>query len=230
MLRNIFLYLLIGPVTFLCYLEMRLRDIFNVPIPIDRITRFWFHSILGILNIRIKAVGMENIHAGCRYVIMSNHTSALDIPALMQAIPMRISFMAKKEIFRIPCLGGSMRYAGHISIDRGRPRRALEQIRAFTKNLKFKEHSIIFFPEGTRSLDGAIWPFKRGGFQFAMEEKFPILPVTICGASRLLQKRQWFVRSGEIQIVIHAPMEQGRYEQREFMDKVRNTILAGLVP
>jgi 1-acyl-sn-glycerol-3-phosphate acyltransferase len=228
--RNFLLYLIIPPVTILCYILILLSHILDPSRNFKFfISQTWLALILKILGIRMRVQGTENIDTESRYVVMGNHASALDIPVLNLALPLRLSFMAKKELFRIPFFGWSLKSVGHIPIDRKHPRKALRQMEAFVKNRKYREHSILFFPEGTRSLTGQMGEFKRGGFNFARNLGLPILPVSIRGAFALAKKGERLIRAGEISISVHKPVTVTEFEsQPALMEHVRSTIASKL--
>ena len=184
---------------------------------------------LALAGVRVRVEGEENIPAGaCRF--MANHTSAIDPVAVFLSIPRRIAFLAKKEIFRIPLLGFAMRKAEFLPVDRssreaaaGSADRAVEQLRRGT--------SMVIYPEGTRSPDARLLPFKRGGFLMAIRGRRPVVPTTITGAERVLPKGEMWIHPGEIRLKFHPPIDVSgsREADREaLLRKVRDAIASGL--
>ncbi|MFH1759641.1 MAG: lysophospholipid acyltransferase family protein [bacterium] len=189
------------------------------------IARSWAELVLWLFNIRQKVHGRENINPETRYVIMANHSSMLDIPILYKALPIKISFMAKRELFWIPFFGWGMKLVGHVPVHRSNPRKALRQIEAFTRNPKYLSHNIIFFPEGTRTLDGNLLEFKAGGFRYSQKFNLPVLPITISGAFKVASKNAKYVLPGDINIYIHKPVRHDQFSSpKEFMSSVREII------
>mgnify|MGYP002260746343 CR=1 FL=1 len=132
---------------------------------------------LGIAGVRIDMEGEDNIPSGA-CLFMANHTSAVDPVAVFVAIPRRIAFLAKKEIFRMPLIGWAMRLAGFIPVDRSSREAAAASADVATEQLRAGA-SMVIYPEGTRSPDGKLLPFKRGGFLMAIRGGRPVVPMTI---------------------------------------------------
>ena len=180
-----------------------------------RFSTIWFQTILTICCVNLKVQGTEHLKVKGPYIFVANHRSNYDIPALSVALrPFQVRWAAKKELLKIPVFGWILRAGKHVIIDRGNTRHAIhglsmakEQIRAGI--------SILFFPEGTRSINGRMLPFKRGGFRLAVETGTPVVPVTINGSSRILGKSQWRIRRGEIGIVVSPPIPVNGYPKTE---------------
>jgi 1-acyl-sn-glycerol-3-phosphate acyltransferase len=149
--------------------------------------------------------GLENIKKP-PYVFMCNHQSALDIYTLLAFLLLSFKWVAKRQLFKIPFIGWSMNRAGYISIDREKPREALKSIEEAARKIR-KGMNIIIFPEGTRSLDGKLLPFKKGGFTLALRAMVPIVPIGIYGTSRLQPKGSFIPKEkGVIYIHIGEPL------------------------
>jgi 1-acyl-sn-glycerol-3-phosphate acyltransferase len=134
------------------------------------------------------------------FVIISNHQSLLDIPALLASLPFDYRMVAKKELFRIPIFGWGMKLAGYIEVDRGDTRRAIRGMSEADRILKVGK-SIVIFPEGTRSRDGNLLPLKKGAFVIALKNGVPILPCIVQGGFHLLPKGT--LRMGNARMRIH---------------------------
>jgi 1-acyl-sn-glycerol-3-phosphate acyltransferase len=163
---------------------------------------------------------------------MSNHQSGFDILALMAAMPRQFYWIAKKELFDIPFFGQSMRRGGYIPLDRGDGRKALQSMDEAAVAIR-QGKSVVMFPEGTRTQDGHLLPFKRGGFILARKATVPVIPVTINGSGRINPANQIRLYSGDIRIILHPPLNlPGDLRKSEaeswMMENVRNTIESAL--
>ena len=153
-----------------------------------KIVQYWAKSILWIGNIPYKIIGLDKLDPNQQYVFASNHESAFDIPLTLAGIPGHVVPIAKKELKKIPFLSWAMLAAGHIFIDRSDHRKALHSIDKIKNSLKKNPRSILIFPEGTRSLDGKMKPFKKGGIILAINAGLPIVPIACCGTFDVLVK------------------------------------------
>lgn len=141
---------------------------------------------------KIELTGRENVRKGQPYIIISNHQSAFDI-VLLYKLWMHFKWVAKREIFRIPVIGWNLWLNKHIAIDRTSVRGARKMILEAQKNLEMGS-SVLIFPEGTRSLDGAIKRFKEGAFVLAKKTNFPILPIVIDGSMEVFPKKGYVLK------------------------------------
>jgi len=190
-------------------------------------TQIYAWLILKVCGIRLKVRGKENIEPCQRYVILSNHASYFDPPALVLALGLQYRWVIKKELRKVPLFGLALETSRNLFIDRSKGSDALESIKRGVNQLP-DGTSILMFPEGTRSWDGKLLPFKKGGFVIARDGQLPILPVTICGSHQRLPKGSAAFRSGEIEVVIHPPMASGELPLDDLMTDVRNSIASSL--
>ncbi|MCX5817555.1 MAG: lysophospholipid acyltransferase family protein [Proteobacteria bacterium] len=193
---------------------------------IHRIRRLWAGLHLKVCGIHVSLKGLDNIKKP-PYIIMCNHQSALDIYALLSSLPLPFKWIAKRQLFFIPFIGWVMKIAGDISLDRENPREALKAIEAAARKIR-EGTNIIIFPEGTRSKDGTLLPFKKGVFSLALRAGVPIVPVGIYGTSRLQPKGSFIPKEkGVIYInigeAIHI-VDKGRSAKTEVMNAVRAEI------
>ena len=137
---------------------------------------------------------------------MSNHESSLDILLGIAAIPCDIVFLAKKELFQIPIFGWAMQAAGMIKIDRQNSEQAKRSVDNAVKMLKDSKFSTLIYPEGTRTENGKLLPFKKGGFVLAIRSQLPIVPITIMGAGEVLPKGTFNIKKSTINIIIDKPI------------------------
>lgn len=189
--------------------------------------RLWGNIALWANRVKVRVEGLQHVPGQGPYVFMSNHQGSYDIFALLGHLPFQFKWLAKKEIFSIPILGWAMKATGYIFIDRQGTR---ETVKAM-KNAAEKIHegmSVLIFPEGSRSPDGSIQPFKKGGFTLAIKSKVPIIPVAITGSREIIQKGKLSVYPGSISIRIDRPVETkgSTMKDREaLMDQLHGIIL-----
>ena len=191
------------------------------------IGRFWSWMNLGLSGTRVWVKGMKKIDRHRRYIVMSNHQSHYDVWALIAYMPLQLRWVMKIELRSIPVFGLGCEKLGMIYVDRGDSQRAHESLESAKDKIRAGA-SVVFFPEGTRSPDGSIQEFKKGGFVMALATETPILPITINGSRYALPKGMpLLMKPGKIQIIIHDPIEVGglTYEDRDaLMGRVREVI------
>ena len=193
-----------------------------------RIGRRWAKILLSLSGVKIEIVGTENIIAGKPHILMANHQSDFDILICMAGIPVDFIWTAKKELFRIPVFGKAMRASGFIEIDRQDREKAIQSLAQAAAKLQ-TGISVATFPEGTRSRDGQLLPFKQGMFYLAIQTGIPIVPVTIIGSGKIMSKKSLHVNRGGIIMAIDKPIDVSGYtiETRSaLMEKVRDIMAA----
>jgi 1-acyl-sn-glycerol-3-phosphate acyltransferase len=193
--------------------------------------RLWARLALTMNCVTVTLSGTEHLPDG-PVIFMSNHQSNFDIFALLAAMPRQIHWIAKKELFDIPLFGPSMRRGGYIPLDRGDGRKALQSMDEAAATIH-QGKSVVLFPEGTRTPDGNLLPFKRGGFILARKAAVPVVPVTINGSGRINPAGQIRLYSGNIHITMHPPVvtppELRRSEAESWMmEAVRGSIESSL--
>ena len=194
--------------------------------PLHKIARFWGRSILMVSRIMVSVKGLSNIDSSAPYIYMPNHQSNFDIPVLLGHLTVQFRWLAKVELFKIPIFGRAMRKAGYISIDRYNRQSAIKSLSVAANKIK-SGVSVLIFPEGTRSRDGKIRPFKKGGFVLAIDSGVPIVPVVITGTRSIMTKGKFRVNAGHVNMVIHKPIDTSAYtrETKEaLMESVRRVI------
>ena len=155
--------------------------------PVHIIARIWSKSILFVSGIEVDVKGLANIDPGKSYIYMANHRSNFDIPVLLSCLPIQFRWLAKAELFKIPIFGRAMSGAGYVKIDRSNRESAFRSIDEVVAKMK-NGVSVMIFPEGTRSRDGKIRPFKKGGFIMAVDAGVPIVPVILQGTRSIMEK------------------------------------------
>jgi 1-acyl-sn-glycerol-3-phosphate acyltransferase len=177
-------------------------------------------------RVKVKVEGTEHLNGKGPYIFMSNHQSYYDVFTLLGHLPYQFKWLVKKELFSIPFLGWTMAAVGYISIDRGGSRDTVEAMNEAARKIR-DGMSVTIFPEGSRSPDGSIQPFKKGGFTLAIKSKVPIVPIAIDGSGGIMPKEKFTVSSGEIRIRMDRPIETKSYSLKDrevLMKKVRETI------
>ena len=165
--------------------------------------RLWARLILATTGVSTQVVGLDRVPPVGSYVFVSNHQSIYDIPILFSSLPFQLRIIAKASLGAFPVLGWHLRYTGHLLVDRARPGAAtLRQV----GQLMRRGHSLVVFPEGTRSVDGQVGRFKRGLFLLAVEAGLPIVPVAIIGSRHVMRKGRLMTCPGEVELVVHDPI------------------------
>ncbi|MCB9593263.1 MAG: 1-acyl-sn-glycerol-3-phosphate acyltransferase [Sandaracinaceae bacterium] len=197
----------------------------------DRRLDVWARNAVRLADVRLEVKGLEHVRGDRTHLLMSNHQSSYDIFTLFVAFPHSMRMVAKKEMFRLPIMRGGMLAAGFVSLDRSDRAKAVATLE-HAKGVMADGINLWIAPEGTRSPDGALLPFKKGGFMLALQSGIPILPVTIDGTRDVLPSKDWRVRKGQrVRITFHAPIEAAAYglERRDaLMAAVRDAIGSAL--
>jgi len=192
----------------------------------------WSKGLLRVAKVNVVTVGREHITPGESYVVMSNHQSHFDIPVVFQAIGIPVRMVAKRELFKIPIMGPAMRYSGFVEVDRARHTKAMRSLNAARERLLADQTSVWIAPEGTRSLDGSLGKFKRGGFNLAIDAGLRILPVCVDGTLRVHRAKDNKVHKDQtVRVVIRPPIDApsyGRARAEELVRAVRESIEEGL--
>lgn len=178
----------------------------------------------------VTIVGAENMRPDSSYVITANHQSLYDIYVLYGWLGVDFKWVMKKELEKVPVLGPACKMLGHIFIDRSDTKKAVETINA-AKTKIVNGTSVVFFPEGSRSGDGIIKPFKKGAFKMALDLGLPVLPVTISGTRKILPKGGINLKPGGVTMTIHEPIPVKDYSEEnmaELMERTRIVINSSL--
>jgi 1-acyl-sn-glycerol-3-phosphate acyltransferase len=191
-----------------------------------RIAQRWGRSILRVSGVRVTVVGTEHLTPGRSFILMPNHQSHFDIPVLLGCLDTQFRWMAKAELFRIPIFGRAMRGCGYISINRSNRQEAFASIQQAGDAIRGKA-SVLIFPEGTRSPDGKLLPFKKGGFVLAVDSGVPILPIGIYGTGRILPKKRLLMDPCPVVMWIGPPVDTTGFDRETkdaLMAKVRQAL------
>ena len=190
--------------------------------------RLWARLILRTTGVRVTVGGLDAIALPRSCVFASNHQSIYDIPVAFASLPAQVRIVAKASLGRIPFLGWHLRRTGHVLIDRSRPGAGVVKKMA---RLVEEGHSLIVFPEGTRSVDGAVARFKGGPFAIAVDAGIPIVPISIAGTRHVMRKGRLMVCPGDVTITVHAPIDTTaipRDAVRDLAEQVRTIVRAAV--
>ena len=174
---------------------------------IGRWPRLWAKWLLWTSGLPITVKGLEHLEPGKQYIFMSNHASALDIPIALSILPGTVVFLAKQELFRIFFFGWSLRAMGSIPVNRSNSKEARESIDNAIQILQSKDISLILYPEGTRTRDGSLLPFKRGVFFLALKSRLPLVPMAVKGSFEAMPPGSKFLFKKPIQVTVGKPIE-----------------------
>jgi 1-acyl-sn-glycerol-3-phosphate acyltransferase len=190
------------------------------------IGKFWSRMNLLFSGVLVSVDGKEHIKKNKSYIIMSNHQSHYDVWSLIAYMPLQLRWVMKLELREVPIFGYCCERMGHIYIDRGHSKKAHESLEIAGEKIR-NGSSVVFFPEGTRSPDGKLLPFKKGGFVIALEAKVPILPVTVVGGKEVLRKGSLRIMPGRMKIIVHEPVSVEGYSydtKEELIERIRGII------
>lgn len=168
--------------------------------------KIWARCWCLLMFVKVKMDGRENIDPRTSYVFVANHQGAYDIFAIYGYLPHGFLWMMKKSLFNIPFIGWACKAAGHIMVDRSSAKQVKHTMELAKSRLK-DGTSIVVFPEGSRTHDGRMSPFKRGAFKLAADFQLPIVPITIDGAFDVMPRSSYNINPGTIRLTIHKPIE-----------------------
>lgn len=194
--------------------------------------RFWVNAILFASHVRIEPRGMENVRPGHSYIVMANHRSMYDIPVIHRLLSERrdLRWIGKQELARVPVFGWAFALSRHVTIDRQNREKGIAALKRAAAE-SAEGVSFMIMPEGTRSRDGRLLPFKKGGFHLAIDTGLPILPMGIEGTGRMMRKGEWWILSGTVRAVIRPAVPVDGLDKsavEALRDRVRKEIEAAL--
>ncbi len=204
MLRTLYFYLVFYPWTLIALIIAICLSLFGQNI-VHSWGILWGRSCLWLAGLKVKVTGAENLTVVGPAIYVSNHQSNIDIPLLYAGLPIQFRWMAKKELFRIPLFGAAMKRGGYIPIDRSNRKEAMRSLTAAAKKIR-NGVSVIIFPEGTRSPDGSLQPFKKGALLLATKAGVPIVPMAIHGSHQVQPKGSLRINPTPLQLTIMSPI------------------------
>ena len=172
-----------------------------------RLFRFWGRCMLWICRVQVRVIGGESLVPGQSYIFASNHLSLIDTPLLIAHLPRPMCALAKKELFSVPFMGWYLHRQGHVPIDRSDPKATVRSLAEAARIVQKERKSLMLFPEGTRSMDGAMLPFKEGTALLAIRSSTPIVPVAIVGTDLVMPAKALEIRGGAVELRLGTPME-----------------------
>jgi 1-acyl-sn-glycerol-3-phosphate acyltransferase len=194
--------------------------------------RLWARSLLAIAGVRVKVEGLENLTPGSSYVFASNHLSYMDTPVILTHIPADFRFMAKDGLFKIPLLGTHLGQAGHIPVPRSDPRAAVRTMTLAAETIRTRNISLLIFPEGGRSHDGILQPFKDGAAYIAIKAGAPVVPLAISGTREILAMHSATFHRGNVTLRIGNPIPTNDltlHDRKSVTETARRTIASVLL-
>jgi 1-acyl-sn-glycerol-3-phosphate acyltransferase len=170
-----------------------------------RFARGWARCVLAVSGVEIRVLHADRLPRSGSFVVAANHESFADIAVLLAALPLRVRFLAKRSIFRVPVLGWSIAAAGFIPVDRGDRSGSASTVDSALERLR-RGLSLVIFPEETRTRTGELSPFKHGAALLALRAKLPILPVGLAGTRRVLPRGALCMTGGPVAICPGEPI------------------------
>lgn len=170
-----------------------------------RVARAWARMLLGIAGARVRVEGGDRITPGASYVIVANHLSFMDIPAILAYVPVEIRFLAKKSLFKVPFIGYHLGRAGHLPVERDDARGSLKTMAEAAQFIRNRGISVLIFPEGGRS-PHEMREFREGAAYIAIKAGAQVVPAGLEGTRQLLPMGSIVVTPGEVVLRIGDPI------------------------
>jgi 1-acyl-sn-glycerol-3-phosphate acyltransferase len=182
----------------------------------------WAKIVLLACGVKVEVKGVEHVKRDMPVIYMSNHQSYFDIFALLAGMPADFKFLLKQELMKIPLLGLTMRRAGYISVNRNDSKRAIKSMDVAAEKVR-NGASLLVFPEGTRSKDGHVQEFKKGGFHMAFKAGCDLVPVAIVNSRAIVPKGSLRINKGTIILNIGKPIHVKDYLKADINDLIERT-------
>lgn len=214
----VFLTIFVGiPALIISYITGKTDFLFKVG-------RFGLILSKPLFGMKLRVYGMEKIDFQKPHIFMANHLSLIDAPLLFLILPIPVRIFPKKELFKIPVIGKGMERIGFIAVDRTDSNKGRMAIEKGVEMIKERGWSFLIFPEGTRSWNGNLLPFKKGGFILSIKSQVPIVPITIKGTREMLPRGKFSIKKGVVEVKFHEPVSPEGYsidEKDKLLNKVR---------
>ena len=195
------------------------------------VARAWARTLLAVGGVRVHVEGLEQIDPNGSYVFIANHASYYDTPVALAHIPVQFRFLAKRGLFKIPFLGTHLNRAGHVPVPREDPRAAVKTMQTAAEKIQQKKISLLIFPEGGRTHDGVLRPFKEGGAYIAIRAGVPVVPLVLIGTRKVLPYGSGLIQPGEVTLRILKPIDTKQLSLKDrgkLTDELRNLISSNL--
>jgi 1-acyl-sn-glycerol-3-phosphate acyltransferase len=189
----------------------------------------WARALLWVSGVKVKVEGFEKISKDGSYVFVSNHLSYMDTPVALANIPVQFRFLAKRGLFQIPFLGWHLARAGHIRVPREDARAAVKTMNVAAQVVRDCGISLLIFPEGGRSRDGEMRPFKEGAAFIAVRAGVPLVPMCLKGTREILPFGSGHIRPGTVTMRIGDPIPTDHATDRDrarLTEELRQRIVA----
>ena len=193
------------------------------------IAQTWGKVILKLGGIKYSVNGLDQLDPKGHYVFAANHESAMDIPLTFAGLPYHIVAISKIELKWIPIFGWAMMAGGHFFVDRRNHQQALKSLEKAKASMVKNPRSIIIYPEGTRSINGEIMPFKKGGLVLALQLGVPVVPVALCGTRDAMKKKSLVLNNHPLTVEVGAPIETAQLsfeERNQYVKDVQKSVVA----
>ncbi len=184
--------------------------------------RFFVRLGLALVGVRVEAKGLELTDPKQTYIFTPNHQSFIEVPLLVTYLKHNFAYLAKKELFKYPIWKQGIKLIGVVPIDRSNTQSAVESARLATEKLRHGK-SYVIYPEGTRSRDGRLLPFKKGAFMMAIEAGVPIVPVSISGSTKIMPKGEIKIFPSTVYITVHEPISTTGYTRENITELMKTT-------
>ncbi len=230
MLRSIWVYLVglaVTPGLAVYAILVSYLDRSKVACRCSFIARTWGRCLIWATGSKVTVEGLEHFDPTKPQIMVANHQSWFDVFTLIGWFPGDFRFVAKQELGRIPIFGRSWQRCGHISIDRADRSAAIGSLETAGDRIKREGLTIVMFPEGTRSPDGRLQPFKKGAFVLAIRAGVPVLPVAIQGTRQIMAKGRWRIGRSDVRVRVGVPLDTEAYGL-EGRDRLKDDAWSGL--
>ena len=197
---------------------------------IYRPVRLFVRAGLAFVGVRVRVTGVDRLDPDQPYIFTPNHQSMIEVPLFVTYLGRNPAYLAKREVFKYPIFGFGISLMGVVPVDRSNTSSAIESARLATEKLRAGK-SYVVYPEGTRSPDGRLLPFKKGAFVMAIDAGVPIVPVTIRGSSAIMPKGEIKLFPSTIHITVHEPVSTEGYSKEtiaRLIEIVRTRIASAL--
>jgi 1-acyl-sn-glycerol-3-phosphate acyltransferase len=188
----------------------------------------WAKTILWVCGVKVEVKGLKNVDSHVPRVYLTNHQSYFDILALFACLPVSFKFVVKEELMRIPLFGLAMKLTGHVAVDRHDYRKAVKSMNEAAEKIG-NGVSMLIFPEGTRSEDGRLQPFKNGGFRLALKAGCDVVPMAIINSRSIVPKGSLRINKGTFGLHIGKPISVKDYSKKDIdklMTRVRESMMS----
>ena len=225
-LYQIYIFLIVIPfliiITFFVSVSIILFSLLNINFFCYFLAELWAKSNSYITPMFVNVINKKNIDKKKSYVIVANHSSQYDIFVLYGWLPVKIIWVMKAELKKIPIFGKACQKLGNIFVNRKNTEAAIKSLNEAKQKIK-PGTSVVFFPEGTRSATTQMLPFKKGAFRFALEMEYDIIPISIIGTNNILPANTLKLFPGKAKLIINEPIPIKKYSEKNIEQLIEKT-------